>query len=186
MDYDDVVKETKERMNKAVDVLKDQYHGMRTGRANPGLVEGVRVDYYGSLTPLKQIAATSAPEPNMLVIKPFDPSSLKEIEKAIQKANLGIQPGNDGKVIRLTIPPLSQERREQLVGQAKKQSEEARVSVRNIRRDANKKGEQMKKDSVISEDDFEDLKKEIQKYTDITTKKIDEIFEKKSNDLLTI
>jgi ribosome recycling factor len=186
MEYEDVIKETKERMKKAVEVLKDNFHGMRTGRANPGLVEGVRVDYYGSLTPLKQIAATSAPEANMLVIKPFDPSSLKEIEKAIQKANLGIQPANDGKIIRITIPPLSQERREQLVTQAKKQSEEARVSVRNIRRDGNRKGEQLKKNSDISDDEFEDLKKEIQKLTDGITKEIERMFEKKSGELLTI
>lgn len=184
MDYDTVIKETQERMNKAISVLEGQYHGMRTGRANPGLLEEIRVDYYGSLTPLKQIANVSAPEANMLVVKPFDPSILGEINKAIQKADLGIQPANDGKVIRLTIPPLSEDRRKQLVTHAKQQAEEARVAVRNIRRDGNKKGEQLKKDSTLSEDELKDLKEEIQDITNKKIKKIDEIFQKKSEELM--
>ncbi len=184
MDYNNVVKESRERMKKGIELLQSQYHGMRTGRANPGLVEDVRVDYYGSLTPLKQIAAISAPEANLLVVKPFDPSSLGAIEKAIQKADLGIQPSNDGKVVRLVIPPLSEDRRKQLVHHAKQLAEEARVAVRNVRRDGNKKVEQFEKDSKISEDIMESMKKEIQNLTDEHTKKVDEMFEKKSTELM--
>lgn len=184
MDYDSVLKEGRERMLKAVEVLQSQYHGMRTGHANPGLVEDVRVDYYGSMTPLKQIATISAPEPNLLVVKPFDPSSLGAIDKAIQKADLGIQPGNDGKVIRLVIPPLSEDRRKQLVVHAKGLAEEARVAIRNIRRDENRKTEQIKKDAALSEDDIEGLKKDIQTLTDESIKKIDGMFKKKSDELM--
>ena len=111
MDQKEILKSAKERMTKAVEVLQNQYRGMRTGRANPGLVEDIRADYYGSLTPIKQIATITAPEPNLLVIKPFDPSSAGAIQKAIQKAELGLTPSTDGKVVRLVIPPLSEERR---------------------------------------------------------------------------
>jgi ribosome recycling factor len=184
MDHKNVVKESRERMKKAVEVLQTQYHGMRTGRANPGLVEDVRVDYYGSLTPLKQIASISAPEANLLVVKAFDASSLGAIEKAIQKADLGIQPSNDGKVVRLIIPPLSEDRRKQLVQHAKQLAEEARVALRNVRRDANKRIEQFEKDSEISEDVMESMKKETQGITDEHTRKVDETFEKKSTELM--
>jgi len=171
-------------MKKGIELLESQYHGMRTGRANPGLVEDVRVDYYGSLTPLKQIAAISAPEANLLVVKPFDPSSLGSIEKGIQKADLGIQPSNDGKVVRLVIPPLSEDRRKQLVHHAKQLAEEARVTIRNIRRDGNKKIEQLERDSEISEDGKESVKKEIQNLTDDHIKQVDEMFAKKSAELM--
>jgi ribosome recycling factor len=184
MDYNSVVKEGKERMEKAVEVLQNQFRGMRTGRANAGLVEDVRVDYYGSPTPLKQIAAISAPEANLIVIKPFDPSSLGAVQKALQKADLGIQPTSDGKVVRLVIPPLSEDRRKQLVAHAKQMAEEARVAARNVRRDCNRKTEQIEKDAVVSEDQAESLRKEIQNLTDKCTKKIDELFEKKSAELM--
>ena len=118
MDRDTLLLEAEERMEKAVEVLVDKYRGMRTGRANPGLIESVRVDYYGTMSPLKQIATISAPEPDLLVIKPFDASSLQSIEKAIQKSDVGIQPTTDGRVIRLKVPPLSEERRKQLVSRA--------------------------------------------------------------------
>ena len=144
MDYYTLLFETEERMEKALDVLHDTSRGMRTGRASPGLVESIRADYYGSPTPLKQIANISAPEPDQLVIKPFDPSCLSEIEKAILKSDIGINPSNDGKIIRLQIPPLSQERRRQLASWAKEMGEETRISVRNIRRDANKAADQLK------------------------------------------
>ncbi len=184
MDYDSVLAECKDRMEKAMDVVQNQYRGMRTGRANPGLIEDVRADYYGSMTPLKQIATITAPEPNLLVIKPFDPSSIGAVQKAIQKADLGIQPASDGKIIRLAIPPLSEDRRKQLVNHAKQLAEEARIATRNIRRDSNRKADQMKKDSVLSEDDTEDLKKEIQEQTDTYTKKIDKLLETKSAELM--
>ena len=184
MDYDTILLETEERMEKAVAVLKDKYRGMRTGRANPGLVEGVRVDYYGSPTPLKQLANVSAPEPDLLVIKPFDHSALGDIEKAIMKSDVGIHPTNDGKIIRLQIPPLSQERRKQLAARAKETAEEARVSVRNVRRDANKQADGLSKE--LSEDDVKKLKEEVQELTKASEKSIDELLETKSKDLTTM
>jgi ribosome recycling factor len=184
MDYDTILLETEERMEKAVEVLKDKYRGMRTGRANPGLVEGVRVDYYGSLTPLKQLANVSAPEPDLLVIKPFDHTALGEIEKAIMKSDVGIHPTNDGKIIRLQVPPLSQERRKQLAARAKETAEEARVSVRNVRRDANKQADGLSKE--LSEDDVKKLKDEVQELTKASEKSIDDLLETKSKDLTTM
>jgi ribosome recycling factor len=186
MDPDELLLTTEERMEKAVEVLKDRFRGMRTGRANTGLVENVKVDYYGSPTPLKQIANISAPEAALLVIKPFDPSSLGAIEKAIQKSDVGINPMNDGKLIRLAIPPLSEERRKQLVGRAKETAEESRISIRNIRRDANKSADQLKDDKKISEDDQERLKKEIQELTKTHEEKIEEALKSKTEELTAI
>ncbi|MBN1421867.1 MAG: ribosome recycling factor [Planctomycetes bacterium] len=184
MDYDEILFDVEERMEKTIEVLTGEYRGMRTGRANPGLVENLRVEYYGSPTPLRQIANISAPEANLLVIKPYDPSSLGGIEKAIQKSEIGIQPQNDGKIIRLVIPPLSEERRKQLVARAKDVAEEARISARNIRREGNKGAEALEKDGAISEDDLEKLKGEIQKLTDKTVERIDAKFKEKSKELM--
>jgi ribosome recycling factor len=156
---------------------------MRTGRANPGLVENVRVEYYGTPTPLKQMANISAPEPDLLVIKPFDASSLGNIEKAIQKSDVGIHPSNDGRLIRLQIPPLSEERRKQLVARAREVAEEARISIRNVRRDANKHAEQLEKERKISEDELKRLKDEIQEYTKSSEHQVEEALKKKSNEL---
>ena len=183
MDRDTLLLETDERMEKAIEVLIDKYRGMRTGRANPGLVENVRIDYYGTPTPLKQIANIAAPEADLLVIKPFDGSSLGDIQKAIQKSDVGINPATDGRVIRLQIPPLSEERRKQLVGRAKDGAEESRIAIRNIRRDANKQAEQLQKDKEISEDELKVLKEEIQEYTKTSEKKVDEALKKKSDEL---
>ncbi len=183
MDYDTLLLETEDRMEKATLVLSDKYRGMRTGRANPGLVESIRVDYYGSPTPLKQIATISAPEPDLLMIKPYDTHAVGDIDKAIQKSDLGIHPASDGKVIRLKIPPLSEERRKQLVSRAKEVAEETRVAVRNIRRDANKHADQMKKDKELSEDEQKTLKDEIQDLTKTHEKKIDDAFSRKSDEL---
>ena len=183
MDPDTILLETEERMEKAVEVLNDKYRGMRTGRANPGLVENTRVDYYGTPTPLKQISNISAPEPDLLVIKPFDANSLSDIEKAIQKSDVGIHPSSDGRIIRLQIPPLSEERRLQLVTKAKDVAEESRVAVRNIRRDANKQVDQLEKDKKISEDDQKKLKEEIQAFTKISEETIDKTVKAKSEDL---
>ncbi|MGQ9590662.1 MAG: ribosome recycling factor [Planctomycetota bacterium] len=171
-------------MEKATEVLKEKYRGMRTGRANPGLVDSVRVEYYGSQVPLKQIANITAPEADLLVIKPFDPTALGAIEKAILKSDVGIHPSNDGKVIRLQLPPLSQERRKQLAGRAKEIAEEARVAVRNIRRDANKQAESLGKS--ISEDDLKRLKTEIQKLTDQFEAAIDGALASKTQELTTL
>jgi ribosome recycling factor len=183
MDYDTIVLETEDRMGKALAVLRDKFRGMRTGRAAPGLVESIRVDYYGSPTPLKQIANISAPEADLLVIKPFDPSSLGDIEKAILKSDIGIHPSNDGKILRLQIPPLSQERRKQLVSLAKETAEETRIALRNVRRDANKTAEQLQKKGEMSEDDLKSLKDEIQKLTKSHEEKVDKTLEEKSSEL---
>jgi ribosome recycling factor len=184
MDYDTIVFETEERMEKALEVLKEKFRGMRTGRATPGLVDGVRVEYYGSLTPLKQIANVSAPEPDLLVIKPFDPSALGDIEKAILKSDVGIHPSNDGKVLRLQIPPLSQERRKQLAARAKETAEESRVAIRNIRRDGNKHADGIAK--TMSEDDLKRLKDEIQKLTKTYEDQVDGILDAKHKELTTM
>jgi ribosome recycling factor len=184
MDYDTIILETDDRMGKALEVLKEKFRGMRTGRANAGLVDGIRVDYYGSPTPLKQIANVSAPEADLLVIKPFDPSSLQEIEKAILKSDVGIHPMNDGKVIRLQIPPLSQERRKQLATRAKETAEETRISIRNIRRDANKHADALAKS--MSEDDLKRLKDEIQSYTKTHEEEVDNLLAAKTRELTTM
>lgn len=184
MDYETIVLETEERMEKAVEVLKEKFRGMRTGRANPGLVEGIRADYYGSLTPIKQLANVSAPEPDLLVIKPFDQGALGEIEKAIMKSDVGIHPTNDGKLIRLQIPPLSQERRRQLASRAKETAEESRVAVRNVRRDANKQADGLSKE--LSEDEIKRLKEEVQDLTKTFEKAIDDLLSGKSKELTTM
>lgn len=181
MDYDTIVLETEERMEKALEVLNDKFRGMRTGRATPALVDNVRVDYYGSPTPLKQIANISAPEPDMIVIKAFDHGSLGEIEKAIQKADLGINPTNDGKLIRIKIPPLSQERRNQLAHQAKGTAEDTRVALRNIRRDANKHADGLAK--TLPEDDLKKLKDEIQNLLKSYEEKVDRGLDAKTKEL---
>jgi len=186
MDYDSILLDAEERMDKALAVLQDKYRGMRTGRANPGLVDSLRVDYYGSPTPLKQLANISAPEPDQLVIKPFDPSALGEIEKAILKSDLGLNPSNDGKIVRLLIPPLSQERRKQLASFAKETAEESRVSLRNIRRDANRHADQLEKDSGLSEDDQKRLKDDIQKLLKDYEGKVDSLLKHKSDELTTM
>ncbi len=183
MDYDSILLDADDRMEKACRVLQDRFRGMRTGRATPGLVEGIRVDYYGSPTPLKQLANIAAPEADLLVIKPFDPGGLGNIEKAIMKSDVGIHPSNDGKVIRLQVPPLSQERRQQLAARAKETAEEARVAVRNIRRDANKHADGISK--TMSEDDVKALKNEIQDLVKSFEKKIDQLLKDKSEELTT-
>ena len=181
MDYATIVLESAERMEKAVVVLKEKFRGMRTGRANVGLVDGLRVDYYGSPTALKQIANVSAPEADLLVIKPFDPSVLGEIEKAIMKSDVGIHPSNDGKMVRLQIPPLSQERRNQLALRAKETAEETRVAVRNIRRDANKKGDSIAK--TIGEDELKAMKNEVQEMVKNYEGKSEGLVEGKTKDV---
>ena len=186
MDYDTVLLDTEDRMDKALNVLKDKYRGMRTGRANPGLVDSLRVDYYGSPTPLKQIANISAPEADQLLIKAFDPSALAEIEKAILKSDLGINPQNDGKILRLILPPLSQERRQQLASFAKETAEETRIAIRNVRRDANKQADQLEKAKNISEDASKDLNEALQKLLKNIESKVDELLKSKADELTTM
>ena len=139
--------------------------GIRTGRANPGLVDSLRVEVYGSPTPIKQVASVGAPEPNQIVIRPYDPGTLKDIEKAIQASDLGFNPQNDGRVIRLNVPPLSTEVRRKMVGRVRELAEETKVAIRNIRRDGNKTADQAEKDKDLSEDDRDQVKEQIQDLT---------------------
>src|SRR5918999_538996 len=145
MSSDEILFDAEERMEKAVNVFKDELRGLRTGRATPALVDSLKVEYYGSPTPLKQLAQINTPDPTSIVIRPFDPGSLKEIEKAIRSSDLGMAPNNDGKMIRLTVPPMSGEQRQKMVARIKKSGEEAKVACRNIRRDANKHFDQAEK-----------------------------------------
>jgi ribosome recycling factor len=165
MTTDEILLDVEERMEKAVRKLKSDLAGIRTGRANPGLVDSLRVDVYGSAVPIKQIASVGAPEPNQIVIRPYDPGTLKDIEKAIQTSELGFNPQSDGRLIRLNVPPLSTEVRRKMVGRIKELTEEARVAVRNIRRDGNKAADQAEKDKEFSEDDRDQVKEEIQELT---------------------
>ena len=181
MDADDVLLEAEVRMEKSVEYLKGEYRSMRTGRANPGLVENVKVNYYGAPTPLKQMASIGSPDASLLVIRPFDPSAISEIEKAILKSDVGITPSNDGKLIRLAIPPLSEERRKQLVARAKTAGEEARISIRNVRREANKNADGLES---LSEDDLHGLKEEIQELTKKYEAQAGDLLEKKTKELM--
>jgi ribosome recycling factor len=177
MGADEILLDGEERMEKAINKLKSDLTGIRTGRANPGLVDSLRVEAYGSPVPIKQIASVSAPEPQQLLIRPFDPSTIKDIERGIINSDLGLAPNSDGKVIRLNIPPLSGDVRKKMVARTKELAEEAKVAVRNVRRDANKHADQAEKDGELSEDDAKGLKDEIQ---DLTKK-----YEGKANDLAT-
>ena len=165
MTSDDILLDVEERMEKAIGIFRSALAGIRTGRANPGLVDSLRVEAYGSPVPLKQIASVGAPEPNQIVIRPYDPGTLKDIEKAIQASDLGFNPQSDGRVIRLNVPPLSTEVRRKMVGRVKELTEEAKVAIRNIRRDGNKTDDQAEKDKDFSEDDRDQVKEEIQELT---------------------
>ena len=165
MTSDEILLDTEERMEKALSVLKHALAGIRTGRANPGLVDSLRVEVYGSPTPIKAIAAVGAPEPTQIVIRPFDPGTIKDIEKGIQASGLGFNPQSDGRVIRINVPPLSTEVRRKLVARIKELTEEAKVSIRNVRRDGNKAAEQAEKDKDLTEDDRDAVKDDIQELT---------------------
>ncbi|MGA1791179.1 MAG: ribosome recycling factor, partial [bacterium] len=147
-------KETKEKMDMAIEAISHEFGSIRTGRASASILDGIKVDYYNTLTPLNQMATISVPEPRLIVIQPWDPSALANIEKAILKSDLGLNPSNDGKVIRLAIPMLTEERRKQLVKVVKNMAEESRISIRNTRRDSNEKLKKMEKDKEITEDDY--------------------------------
>lgn len=165
MSADEIILDTEDRMDKAIGVLKKSLGGIRTGRANPGLIDSVRVDVYGSPTPIQQIASVGAPEPTQIVIRPYDASIIKEIEKAIVASDMGFNPQSDGRLIRINIPPLSQEVRKKLVSRVKELAEESRISIRNIRRDSNKAAETAEKEKSLTEDQRDDVKDEVQKLT---------------------
>jgi ribosome recycling factor len=184
MDQDEILLDAEDRMDKAVDHFHSQLAGVRTGRASPGLVDSIRVDYYGSPTPLKQIAQVSCPEPQQIVIRPFDASILNDIAKAIQASDAGMAPNSDGRLIRLNVPPLSTERRREMVGRINKSAEEARVAIRNIRRDANKHADTSEKDKVFSEDDCKALKEQVQELTKTYETKVNDLAKAKEKDIM--
>lgn len=181
-----VHKTCEEKMKKTISVLKDDLHSIRAGRANPSLLDRITVDYYGSATPLKQIASVSAPESRLLVIQPYDASAIQNIEKAITQSDLGINPSNDGKVIRLAIPMLTEERRKELIKVVKKTGEDAKIALRNERRDANDQLKKMHKNNDLTDDDLKRAEDEVQnlinKYSDI----VDELISKKDKEVMEV
>lgn len=182
----ELLKNTEEKMNKTVAVLERDYKAVRAGRANVSVLDRITVDYYGVPTPIQQMAAVSVPEPRTLLIQPWDAGTLKEIEKAILISDIGINPQNDGKVIRLSFPPLTEERRREIVKDVKKSAEENKVAVRNTRRDALEKLKGLKKSNVITEDDVADGEKKIQNLTDRFCKEIDELAALKEKEIMEI
>ena len=181
-----VFQTAKEKMNKTVNAMMGEFATIRVGRANPSVLDKVLVDYYGAPTPVNQMAAVSVPEPRTLLITPWDKSTLKAIEKAIQTSDLGINPQNDGRVLRLIFPPLTEDHRKELVKTVGKTAEEAKVAIRSIRRDCIEKLKAMKKGSEITEDDLKDGENELQKITDKFTKEIDSIAQAKEKEIMEI
>jgi ribosome recycling factor len=182
----DILKETEERMNKAVDALRDNLLTIRTGRASTALVERLPVEYYDTSIPLNQLATISVPEPRLLTIRPWDPSVLPNIEKAILKSELGLTPSNDGKIIRLTIPRLTEERRQELVKIVGKRVEEGKIAIRNIRRDAIEDLRELENEKLIPEDEFYRAKDEVQELTDKFIEKMNELGREKEREILEI
>jgi ribosome recycling factor len=178
--------EAESRMKGAVRALEEDLSGIRTGRASPALVERLAVDYYGTPTPLMQLATISAPEPRLLTVRPFDPSSLKAIERAILASDLGLNPSNDGKLIRLSIPPLTEERRHELVKVVRNRAEEARVAVRNVRRDVQNDLREFEREKVISEDELHRGETELQKITDRVIEEIHDVDQRKETEVLEV
>lgn len=183
MTTEEILFDAEERMEKAFNVLRDELRGLRTGRATPALVDHLRVEYYCSPTPLKQLAQISAPDPQQIVIRPFDQGSLKDIEKAIRASDLGMSPNNDGKLIRLSVPPMSGEQRQKMVARIKKSAEEAKVACRNIRRDANKQFDQAEKAKEMTEDERDKGKEQVQDLLKKYEDKLVELADKKSKEV---
>ena len=181
---EDIHEDTKERMGKTIAALENELKRVRTGRASLSLLDGIRVDYYGTRTPLNQMATLAVPESRLITIQPWDASALKDIEKEVLKSDLGLTPSNDGKIIRLAIPPLTEERRKELVKVVHKMCEDHKVATRNIRRDSNDLLKSLKKDGDISEDDAFKAQDEVQKITDDFIQKIDDIYKEKEKEIL--
>lgn len=175
----EVHKNLEEKMNKTINALKEDFASIRAGRANPSMLDRIVVEYYGTPTPLKQIAAVTAPEPRIIMIQPYDQSALNNIEKAILQSDLGLNPSNDGKIIRIVIPQLTEERRKELTKVARKTAEEARIALRNERRNANDRLKKMQKDNELTEDELKVAQDEVQKITDKFIKTVDELTAKK-------
>ena len=184
MNTEQILKDCRDRMEKALDVLRNELKGLRTGRASPALLDALRVEYYGSPTPIKQLASVSAPEPQQLLIKPFDATALKDIEKAIRSSDLGLAPDNDGKVIRLKIPAMSGDQRTKMAKKVKELAENAKVSCRNVRRDSNKHVETEEKAKTMSEDDAKKAKDKIQDVLKQYEAKADEVAAAKAKEIM--
>jgi ribosome recycling factor len=183
---DSGLKEVSAHMDKSVDAIRNEFATVRTGKAAPALLDLIKVDAYGSQMPLNQMATIAAPEPRMLVVQPYDPSQLNAIEKAIMASDLGLVPNNDGKIIRLPIPPLTEERRKELVRLTHKIAEEGRIAIRNIRHDANKRIHQAQKDGDVSEDEMHRQLKEVQDLTDKHIATIDQMLERKEQEVMEV
>jgi len=175
-----------DRMEKTVEALKKDLGGIRTGRASLSIFEGLHIDYFGTPTPINHVATLSVPESRLITIQPWDPKQISDIERAIQKSDLGLNPSNDGKIIRLAIPPLTEERRKDLVKHVHKRGEEAKVAVRNIRRDSNEEMKKLEKDKHVSEDETKRAIEEIQKITDSYIKKVDEVVSHKEKEVMEV
>lgn len=186
MNIEEIIFATEEKMEKTVEFLKEEFSGVRTGKASPALVENIEVSYYGAMTRLREMANISTPEPRLIVISSYDPSVLPQIEKAILEANIGVTPLNDGKVIRVPIPELDEQRRKDLVKVTSRMSEDAKIAIRNVRREANDVAKKMQKDSEITEDDLDMVLKDVQKMTDSSIEKVDKAFKLKEEDILEI
>jgi ribosome recycling factor len=183
LSFQDILNEAKDKMSKAVQRLEQDLKGVRTGRATPGLIDHIRVDYYGSMTPISQIAQVSIQDGKSIVVKPFDQTQVSAIEKAILASDLGITPISDGKMIRLPVPMLTEEQRKKLAAHVKEVGEGARVSIRNVRRDAMKSAQQAQKDSALTEDQVRDLEGKIQEQTKGSESRIDELLKKKTEEI---
>ena len=184
--HEAIKKNVRERMDKSIESLKEEFKKVRSGRANAGLVEGVMVDYYGNKTPLKQLASISVPEPRLIVVQPWDKGALQEIEKAFHKSDLALNPNNDGKVIRISVPPLTEERRKELVKVAKNKAEDARIAIRNIRRDGNEEVKAAEKKGHVSEDAVKKTLDDIQKITDEYIDHISKVLEAKEAEIMEV
>jgi ribosome recycling factor len=183
---DEFVSDATQRMDKSVEATHEHFNSVRTGRATPALLDRISIDYYGTATPLKNLATINAPEPRLLTIQPFDPTSVKQIEKAIQESDLGLTPSNDGKIIRLPIPQLTEERRKELVRLVRHMAEEGRVAVRNVRRDANRHLEELVKNGDVGDDEERAAESRVQKLTDEHVAKIDDLLKRKEAEIMEV
>src|SRR3954452_24788221 len=186
MPIDDLLADAQRRMDKAIESTRNEFHSVRTGRASAALLDRISIDYYGTRTPLKQLATINVPEPRMLRVQPFDPSVLATVEKAIQEPALGLTPSNDGKLIRLPIPQLTEERRKELVKLVKQMAEDGRVAVRNVRRDAIKHLEELVKNREVGDDEERSAEARVQKLTDEHVSRIDEILKRKEAEIMEV
>jgi ribosome recycling factor len=184
--YDDIIKKARTGMDKAIDALKKEFTKVRTGRASTALLDDIKVDYYGTPTPLNQVGSLTVPEPRMITIQPWEKNLISEIEKAILKSDLGLNPSSDGQLVRIVFPPLTEERRKEMVKLTKRMGEEAKIAIRNARRDANEALKKLEKSKEISEDQLKRGEKDVQEFTDVFVKKVDELVAAKEAEVMEI